>query len=64
MNLFVVGDIHGCYYTWRQLLLHWQPAQERLIQLGDLVDRGKYSPRGGGLGNGAAQRATPLPRTF
>lgn len=44
MNLFVVGDVHGCYYTWQQLLRHWQPAKERLIQVGDLVDRGNFTP--------------------
>lgn len=44
MNLFVVGDVHGCYYTWQQLLRQWQPAQELLIQVGDLVDRGNFSP--------------------
>ncbi|UOR06156.1 metallophosphoesterase [Hymenobacter aerilatus] len=44
MNLFVVGDVHGCYYTWQQLLRHWQPAKELLIQVGDLVDRGNFTP--------------------
>ena len=43
MNLFVVGDVHGCYYTWRNLLRHWRPAQEILVQAGDLIDRGNYS---------------------
>ncbi|MBG8555565.1 metallophosphoesterase [Hymenobacter guriensis] len=44
MNLFVVGDAHGCYYTFKELLRHWQPATELLVQTGDLVDRGRYVP--------------------
>ncbi|UYZ59564.1 metallophosphoesterase [Hymenobacter latericus] len=44
MNLFVVGDVHGCYHTFEALLQHWKPAEELLIQVGDLVDRGRYSP--------------------
>ena len=44
LNVFVVGDVHGCFGTFRELLRHWQPATERLVQVGDLVDRGRYSP--------------------
>ncbi|MBM7682355.1 serine/threonine protein phosphatase 1 [Pullulanibacillus pueri] len=45
MDLFVVGDLHGCYYTFRRLLdLYWDPSKERLVQVGDLIDRGNYSP--------------------
>jgi serine/threonine protein phosphatase 1 len=44
MNLFVVGDVHGCYHTFLNLLLHWQPEEELLIQVGDLVDRGNFAP--------------------
>ncbi|QDA60272.1 metallophosphoesterase family protein [Hymenobacter jejuensis] len=44
MNLFVIGDVHGCYHTFQELLQHWQPQQELLIQLGDLMDRGNFSP--------------------
>lgn len=40
MNLFVIGDVHGCFRTFSELLTHWRPATERLIQVGDLVDRG------------------------
>jgi serine/threonine protein phosphatase 1 len=43
MNLFVVGDVHGCFHTFSALLRQWNPEQERLIQVGDLVDRGRYS---------------------
>jgi serine/threonine protein phosphatase 1 len=44
MNFFVIADIHGCLHTFRELLTHWRPAEETLVQLGDLVDRGNYSP--------------------
>jgi serine/threonine protein phosphatase 1 len=44
MNFFVIADVHGCLHTLRELLTHWRPAEERLVQLGDLVDRGNYSP--------------------
>ncbi|RFP63452.1 serine/threonine protein phosphatase [Hymenobacter lapidiphilus] len=44
MNLFVIGDVHGCYHTFRAVLRHWQPKQELLVQVGDLVDRGHGAP--------------------
>ena len=44
MNFFVIGDVHGCLHTFRELLTHWRPAEETLVQLGDLIDRGNYSP--------------------
>jgi len=44
MNFFVIADVHGCLHTFRELLTHWRPAKETLVQLGDLVDRGNYSP--------------------
>ncbi|WP_046242963.1 metallophosphoesterase family protein [Hymenobacter terrenus] len=44
MNLFIIGDVHGCLHTFRELLTHWQPATDYLIQVGDLVDRGRYVP--------------------
>jgi serine/threonine protein phosphatase 1 len=44
MNYFVIADVHGCLHTLRELLTHWRPAEELLVQLGDLVDRGNYSP--------------------
>jgi serine/threonine protein phosphatase 1 len=44
MNFFVIGDVHGCLHTLRELLTHWRPAEETLVQLGDLVDRGNYAP--------------------
>ncbi|MFC6224704.1 metallophosphoesterase [Hymenobacter artigasi] len=44
MNLFIIGDVHGCFRTFSQLLKHWNPATEHLIQVGDLVDRGTGTP--------------------
>jgi serine/threonine protein phosphatase 1 len=44
MNIFIVGDVHGCFHTFEQLLQHWQPEQELLVQTGDLMDRGNFSP--------------------
>ncbi|WP_209329659.1 metallophosphoesterase [Lunatimonas salinarum] len=44
-NLFVIGDVHGCWHTYIKLLQHWNPETELLIQVGDLVDRGLYSNR-------------------
>lgn len=45
MNYFIVGDIHGCYFTFKQMLdQHWNRDTEVLIQVGDLVDRGKHAP--------------------
>ena len=44
MNFFVIADVHGCLHTFRELLTHWRPTEEILVQLGDLVDRGHYSP--------------------
>ena len=45
MNLFIVGDVHGCFHTFSELLKHWRPATEHLIQVGDLVDRGSHVPQ-------------------
>lgn len=44
MDAFIVGDVHGCLYTFLKLLERWNPREEILIQLGDLVDRGNHSP--------------------
>lgn len=45
MDLFIIGDVHGCLDTLAELLTHWQPETERLIQVGDLVDRGLHIPQ-------------------
>lgn len=44
-HLFVIGDVHGCWYTYSELLRQWDPERETLIQVGDLVDRGRFSDR-------------------
>ena len=44
MNLFIIGDVHGCFHTLQELLKRWNPATDHLIQVGDLVDRGSYIP--------------------
>ncbi|HSI78347.1 MAG TPA: metallophosphoesterase family protein [Lunatimonas sp.] len=44
-KLFIIGDVHGCWHTYQELLNHWDPESELLIQLGDLVDRGNFSPQ-------------------
>lgn len=43
MDLFIIGDIHGCYHTFQQLLTYWNPQTAQLIQVGDLVDRGNFT---------------------
>jgi serine/threonine protein phosphatase 1 len=44
---FVVGDIHGGFDLLEQALkqVKFDPARDRLISVGDLIDRGGYSPR-------------------
>lgn len=43
MNYFIIGDIHGCYFTFSKLLEYWDPNKEYLISVGDLIDRGHHS---------------------
>ncbi len=44
-QLFVIGDVHGCFHTFRELVQeHWRPNDEHLVQVGDLIDRGNFSP--------------------
>lgn len=42
---FVVGDIHGCYSDLRRVLdrEHFDPGNDRLFSVGDLIDRGPQS---------------------
>lgn len=44
---FVVGDIHGCFDILDRALasVNFNPAKDRLICVGDLVDRGPYSAK-------------------
>ncbi|GAB3326206.1 metallophosphoesterase family protein [Hymenobacter humi] len=44
MNLFIIGDVHGCFHTFGELLRQWRPDTEHLVQVGDLVDRGNHIP--------------------
>lgn len=44
MNLFIIGDVHGCFHTFEKLLQYWQPDKELLVQAGDLIDRGNFAP--------------------
>ena len=41
--LFILGDVHGCWHTFRALLRHWRPDSERLLLLGDLINKGPHS---------------------
>ncbi len=44
---YIVGDLHGCYALLERLLkeVQFDPAQDRLFSVGDLVDRGPDSLR-------------------
>lgn len=44
MGLFIVGDVHGCWNTLMATLSQNWREDETLILVGDLIDRGKYSP--------------------
>lgn len=44
MNYLIIGDIHGCYYTLREMLNnHWDSKQEKIVVLGDFVNKGKHT---------------------
>lgn len=45
MNCLIIGDIHGCYYTFSKLLKSWNKEQEVLVLVGNLIDRGNYSAK-------------------
>lgn len=46
-KIFVIGDIHGCLDMLERLMdkIDWRPGRDRLIFLGDYIDRGK-NPKG------------------
>ncbi|WP_185929410.1 metallophosphoesterase family protein [Paenibacillus popilliae] len=45
MELLVVGDVHGCLHTFSKLIQdHWNRDSQVLVQVGDLLDRGEFSP--------------------
>ena len=44
-QFLIVGDVHGCFHTFRELVQqYWRANDEILIQVGDLIDRGNFSP--------------------
>lgn len=40
---FVFSDVHGCYNEMKEMLKLWDRQNEKLIYLGDMVDRGYNS---------------------
>ena len=44
-KIFIVGDIHGCLHMLQRLMqrIPWRPDMDRLIFLGDYIDRGEDS---------------------
>ena len=46
MNILVVGDVHGCYHTFHELVEeHWNPKSDFLVQVGDLINKGRHSAK-------------------
>lgn len=45
MRTIIIGDIHGCYKELKQLLgnASFNPETDRIVSLGDLIDRGGES---------------------
>lgn len=41
-NIYVIGDVHGCYHTLQNLIAQL-PKNAELIFVGDLCDKGNYS---------------------
>lgn len=44
-RVFIIGDIHGCLGMLKRLMdrIDWRPDRDRLIFLGDYIDRGEDS---------------------
>jgi serine/threonine protein phosphatase 1 len=44
-KIFIVGDVHGCLEMLKRLMdsIGWSPETDRLIFLGDFIDRGTQS---------------------
>jgi len=44
-KIFVIGDVHGCLEMLQRLIdkIEWNPASDRLIFIGDYIDRGENS---------------------
>jgi serine/threonine protein phosphatase 1 len=44
MDVLVVGDVHGCYHTFKALVKkYWDPNTMFLVQVGDLINKGVHS---------------------
>jgi serine/threonine protein phosphatase 1 len=43
-SVFVIGDVHGCLHTLAELLKQWDYQHETLVQVGDLINGGAWSP--------------------
>ncbi len=44
MRVLVVGDVHGCYHTFKFLVeYHWNSKREFLVIVGDIFNKGLYS---------------------
>ena len=42
--IYVIGDIHGCLYSFKKMLKELNISKEdKLIALGDVIDRGNFS---------------------
>lgn len=44
-QVFVIGDLHGSYQALEKLLTKWNAQQQRLVFLGDYINRGNDSLR-------------------
>lgn len=42
-DYFIVGDVHGCFNTLKELLKKWDPTKQQLIFVGDIIDHGNFS---------------------
>lgn len=44
-KIFIVGDVHGCLEMLQRLIdkIEWNPSNDRLIFIGDYIDRGENS---------------------
>ena len=62
-RVFVVGDIHGCFHTLKYLLFESCKItiNDRIIFLGDYIDRGPYIPETIELIISLIKDITPIP---
>jgi serine/threonine protein phosphatase 1 len=44
-KIFIIGDVHGCLEMLKRLVdkIEWNPVSDRLIFIGDYIDRGENS---------------------